>query len=191
MLDSTLSGGVEMKRPMGGNRALTTIYYMFEDPSYFKDRRLHTLAQFIHISLSILILISVVAVCCESEPSMSPDPAFNSNGIPGSAEWEPFWSALEVFVVICFTIDWSVRLAGAASAKQLKEFRADPMNWIDVGAILPFYIQFILDNFIDLRFLRVIRLARCRSATDFICDCVHSRTCPCGCCRPMWPKYLC
>ena len=48
MLEGSLSGG-RAKAPMGGNALLTTIYYMFEDPSFFKDRRLQTIARIIHI----------------------------------------------------------------------------------------------------------------------------------------------
>ena len=36
----------------GGGHLLTTIYYLFENPQYFKDRKLKLAAQIIHFALS-------------------------------------------------------------------------------------------------------------------------------------------
>ena len=36
-----------------GGHFLTTIYYLFENPQYFKDRKLKLIAQIIHFALSL------------------------------------------------------------------------------------------------------------------------------------------
>jgi hypothetical protein len=37
------------------------------------------------------------------------------------------------------------------------QFVGEVMNWIDFMAIAPFYISIFADEFVDLRFLRVVR----------------------------------
>ena len=75
------------------------------------------------------------------------------------------FSAFEVFSVIVFTIEYILRLWTAeykveahSRTKAKIKYIFTPMALIDLVAILPFYIPFLLPA--DLRFLRILRLTR-------------------------------
>lgn len=138
-------------------------------------------------TINVLIIISTFAFCIETYSTYSTDPHRNPEN---HAEWKDFWLGVEILCVACFTIDLLARFAGAVIGGAIPEyqledpdgkikeakaavgesfyepktyaakFMSDPMNYIDVTAIFPFYIKFLVDDFPDLRFLRVIRLVR-------------------------------
>jgi hypothetical protein len=70
------------------------------------------------------------------------------------------WLIIEVGCVGMFTIDLVVRGVGAIGAGEAVHFMLSFMNWIDLSAIVPFFIRIWLPDFYDLRFLRAIRLTR-------------------------------
>ncbi len=119
------------------------------------------LGRSIDIALIVLILLNVVAIALESVPSYM------------QAYQREFY-VLEVFSVFVFTVEyiarvWScveLRRAGGTTATRTRlKFMMTPMVMIDLLAILPFYITFIIG--VDLRFLRVMRLLRIFKLTRY------------------------
>ena len=114
-------------------------------------------ATVISIGINVLILVSTFAFVASTIPNMSEDAHKNPE------DYEYFavqWMVIEYICVGCFTVDVLVRGGAGYKAGKWGDFSGDVMNWIDVFAILPFYVQLIVPNGYDLRFLRVIRLAR-------------------------------
>ena len=144
------------------------LYHMFEGPEWFlsmglKGRPFYIGGELICWTINVLILISTFAFCFETMARYSSDKHLNPS------DWEFFntmWRAIEYICVFVFTIDFGVRMVCGILIGQWVKFKGDPMNAIDVLAILPFYIALFLDTIesdfqmLDLRFLRVIRLAR-------------------------------
>jgi voltage-gated potassium channel len=99
-----------------------------------------------------LIILNVVAVALDTLSVL------NSDLIQ-------FLKIFEIFSIIIFTVEFLMRLyvsdiSFPASNKfySLLKFICSPFGLIDLLAILPFYLPFIIK--IDLRFLRVLRLIR-------------------------------
>ncbi|CUF66702.1 voltage-gated ion channel superfamily, putative [Bodo saltans] len=70
-----------------------------------------------------------------------------------------FWSQLEVFCVVIFTLDLVIRLM---TCPKKDKFFYDFFNWVDIISILPFYVSlFGSDGFPwYLRIIRALRIAR-------------------------------
>jgi hypothetical protein len=137
-------------------------YHLFEDPQWFtsmgKAGVPFKFAAFaIAVVINLLILLSTFAFCFETMQEYSSDPLRNPENWQ---EWEDTWWLIEVVCVSMFTVDLMTRMVASFAASKHKEFFADVMNWIDFIAIFPFYVKLIDANFVDLRFFRVIRLAR-------------------------------
>ena len=151
-------------------------YHLFEDPGWFDTmgvagQPFKLLAVCIMLVMNTLIIVSTFAFCLESLPEYSADPdrrAFFSkttrwledDPVAAAKEWEDTWWYIEVVCVGLFTIDLGVRFGASFPARTANTFVRDAMNWVDFFAILPFYVKFVYDDFVDLRFLRVIRLSR-------------------------------
>eukprot|EP01060_Flectonema_neradi_P012454 TRINITY_DN19268_c0_g1_i2.p1 TRINITY_DN19268_c0_g1~~TRINITY_DN19268_c0_g1_i2.p1 ORF type:complete len:249 (+),score=19.28 TRINITY_DN19268_c0_g1_i2:79-825(+) len=96
-----------------------------------------------------LIFLSVAVFVVESLPQYQGDNT-------------PFY-IIEVVCISFFTFELTARMITCPSGKV---FAKDPYNWIDIFAVLPFYIDFVLSTGFGMRqgvslvFLRVIRLAR-------------------------------
>lgn len=119
------------------------IWTTFEEP--YSSR----LAQIIAFTTLMLILTSVITFCLES------DPYFEDKN-------SPQFKALYITDIICvawFTLEFVVRLIFCPKKFQ---FIKKPMNWIDFGAIVPFYLNlFISESDIKtIVVLRVVRLIR-------------------------------
>ena len=132
---------------------------MFEDPEELQDHEgLRKIGLLFQQLINILIIGGTISMCVESLPQY--DPSINP-------EYASMWLSIEAFCVICFSVDFGMRMGGAITHSVFRTFRTDPMNWIDVAAIAPFYLEMLLkavtpggDPPPDLRFIRVIRLAR-------------------------------
>lgn len=115
----------------------------------------------IEIGLILLILVNVIAIALESVPSLM-------------ATYEQQFYVLELISVFIFTLEylarvWScVELSPKARAEPMMariKYMTTPMVLIDLAAILPFYITFLIG--VDLRFLRVMRLLRIFKLTRY------------------------
>lgn len=84
-----------------------------------------------------------------------------------NSRFASFFYWFEVFSVIIFTIEYVLRLWSCTSQEAFRHpirgrmnMATQPMSVIDVLAIAPFYLQFLLPSGMDLRFIRVLRLFR-------------------------------
>lgn len=66
-----------------------------------------------------------------------------------------YW--IDVTVVIIFTLEYVSRLL---LVRRKLEFMRQPLNIVDLIAILPFYIELLVPFHLDLRIVRIIRLIR-------------------------------
>lgn len=119
------------------------VWTTFEEP--YSSR----LAQVIAFATLILILSSVVVFCLESMPYFKDKSS-------------PQFQALYITDIICvawFTLEFIIRLSFCP--KKLQFFKK-PMNWIDFGAIIPFYLDLFISesNIKTIVVLRVVRLIR-------------------------------
>ena len=120
------------------------------------------LARLVDISLIILITLNVLAVVLESVPEIHQP----------LASW---FFAFDVFSVGVFTIEYFVRIWSITENPWHDRYRhplwgrlrymCSPLALIDLLAILPFYLSFIIS--VDLRFLRVLRLLRILKLTRY------------------------
>jgi len=99
-----------------------------------------------------LVLLNVLAVVFES---------FDEYRHAYAKEFNYF----EIFTVIVFSLEFLCRLWVSAFKypakyrwQAYKKFLQTPMAWIDLIAILPFYLPFIIQ--IDLRHIRILRIVR-------------------------------
>jgi voltage-gated potassium channel len=104
--------------------------------------------------LILLIVLNIAAFVLETVPSIQ-------------VAWGPWLNAFEVFSVAVFTLEYGLRLWSCVEAPFLRKFSpwrarlhfaTRPYLIIDLLAILPFYLSFLVT--LDLRLLRVLRLMR-------------------------------
>ena len=102
--------------------------------------------------IEVLVLLNVLAVILES---------FDDLSITYSAEFDVF----EVFTVIVFSLEFfgrmwvsDLRYPTKYRWQAYRKFLLTPMAWIDLLAIIPFFIAFIVN--LDLRHIRILRMVR-------------------------------
>eukprot|EP01065_Artemidia_motanka_P027090 TRINITY_DN32327_c0_g1_i1.p1 TRINITY_DN32327_c0_g1~~TRINITY_DN32327_c0_g1_i1.p1 ORF type:complete len:556 (+),score=106.45 TRINITY_DN32327_c0_g1_i1:52-1719(+) len=102
----------------------------------------------------LLILASTAAFMAETVPEMSGDEEY------GDPDWdgiEKFWFWLETVFVAFFTVEYVLRFS---TDPRPRAFPLQPANVVDLAAILPYYIELAMSGGANIRFIRVIRLAR-------------------------------
>ncbi len=115
--------------------------------------------RFVDIALIVLIAINIVSVILETIDWIY-------------VAYEPVFLLIEGVSVGVFSIEYALRLWSCVEADEHQnhtlarlKYMVTPMAIIDLIAILPFYLAFILT--IDLRFLRVLRLLRIFKLTRY------------------------
>lgn len=104
------------------------------------------------ITIMSLIILNVFAVILETVKSME-------------SEFRYWFHAFELFSVAVFSVEYVIRLwlctadlRYTSAVKGRLKYMLSPMAFIDLLAILPFYLPMIIT--LDLRFLRALRLMR-------------------------------
>ena len=114
------------------------------DPTHSED----SLSRAVSICLMTLIFLNDLAVIFETVKEVG-----QKYGI--------FFTVFEYFSVLIFSVEYILRIwtcEQLTGVKGRSNFAMTPMAIIDLLAILPFYIPFLIP--VDLRFLRVLRLVR-------------------------------
>jgi voltage-gated potassium channel len=110
--------------------------------------------RFVHAFVVLLIIANVTAVVLESHQPFA------------EAHGRAFW-LFELVSVAIFSLEYGIRLwciveapryRGMSPARARIRYALSPLALIDLAAILPFYLAFLVP--FDLRFLRVLRLLR-------------------------------
>jgi len=110
------------------------------------------LLKLVETALSLLIVANIVAFILSTVPAYS-------------AKYGRLFYAFEIFSVLIFSFEYVFRLAFCVRETPFRHpikgrlrFARTPLALIDLVAILPFYLPFLLP--LDLRFLRILRLFR-------------------------------
>ena len=123
-----------------------------------KRHNLVFLHKFVALFISVLIFLNIVVIICESEASVY-------------RRFSDFFYKFEVFSVVIFSIEYILRLwvvVCKLEEEEKKKFYPlwnrikyifSPLMFLDLIAILPFYLPFIFPN-LDLRILRILRISR-------------------------------
>eukprot|EP00756_Hemistasia_phaeocysticola_P017550 Hpha_TRINITY_DN15544_c2_g10::TRINITY_DN15544_c2_g10_i1::g.108159::m.108159 len=139
------------------------INILFTDPSS------SFMAQVITVFFMLLIVLSTISFLLETVPELSADKDF------GDPSRECMWFVIESIFVAFFTFEYVIRWV-TEPVETIIKFPLENFNVIDLIAIAPYYFELILSGFrnpcidggpqdggalgLDLRFLRVVRLAR-------------------------------
>jgi voltage-gated potassium channel len=116
----------------------------------------HPLERYLNIGMMGLIALNVLAVILETEPSLY-------------QPYQRFFDGFELFSVVVFTLEYLARLWTITLNPRFAHpvwgrlrFARQPLTLIDLLAILPFFLQiaFVGLPFVDLRFIRAVRLFR-------------------------------
>lgn len=116
------------------------------------DKKKTTLNKQVNGLIMGLIILSVIAIILASYA-------------PLRAQFGAIFTAFEIFTIIIFSIEYLLRI-WIADLKYPKlttfqarlKFACSPMGLVDLLAILPFYLPFLL--IFDLRFIRLLRILR-------------------------------
>jgi len=130
---------------------------LLDDPSFSKG-------SFMYAQLSLTaILISTVSFCLETELNCSPELIVLHDVLTedNCSTWELTWWYFEAIAVIFFTVELGLRFISCPSKRRFMRAFA---NWIDLLAILPFYLEMaagdVLSAFSVFRVIRLVRVFR-------------------------------
>jgi len=129
-------------------------YYGMKKRTYdiLEDRTGDKSGRFFMVFILTLIVLNVFAVILETVESFS-------------NQYNAIFVSFEIFSVAIFSIEYILRVWSCTTDEKYKggikgriKFALTPMALIDLFAVLPFYLPFIVR--LDLRFLRALRLLR-------------------------------
>ena len=120
----------------------------------FNDESNTGLHQSINRFIFVLIVLNLLALLLESAPVVN-------------AQYQQWFYAFDVFSVIVFLFEYLLRVYVApedmefsAHSSPRLAYVTSALGVVDLLAILPFMLELLFRNFIDLRFLRIIRMTR-------------------------------
>lgn len=119
----------------------------------------HPISNFFEVATMVVILISIFAFVLETIPRYR----FDANG-EERTDSHPTFAVIEFFCIGWFTVEYLMRLYAAKGWRQ--KWLRQPLNIIDLVAILPFYISLGLSSgavgsaFVIVRILRLVRVSR-------------------------------
>ncbi|CAM9338942.1 unnamed protein product [Ectocarpus sp. 6 AP-2014] len=119
--------------------------------------------------VAVLILLNVMAVIAESEPSLG------GTGGPSEGRFQTFFDGFEAFSVLVFTAEISMRLFIAPISSKYAfsrwKYLSSFFGVVDVASIAPWYIETILWSagvYFDASVFRVLRLFRILQLEHFV-----------------------
>ncbi|XP_043920258.1 potassium voltage-gated channel subfamily V member 2-like [Protopterus annectens] len=123
---------------------------LFRDMKYSRQRRMvwnlmekpfsSFTAKMMAVASSFFVLISIVAMTLNTVEEMQYQTA------SGQLSGKTYLEHVETFCIVFFTMEFILRLT---STPDIKQFYRSVLNAVDLIAILPFYLQLILECFID------------------------------------------
>lgn len=124
-----------------------------------RTERKDPVGKFVDIFLIVLISVNVVSVILETVDWIY-------------VRFAPYFEFIEIVSVTAFTVEYLLRIwccvendPDSPALTQRLRYAASPLAIIDLVAIAPFYLSFIVA--FDLRFLRVLRLLRLFKLTRY------------------------
>jgi len=130
-------------------RAREKVWMTLDDPAFINDGGSvpHLATWYAYFSI-FLILFSSTALILQDELNCTPKVEPGALDGPSSghafvtaancASWEAAWRVIEVATVVCFTVEL---LARFGTAPDRRRFARGLFNWVDLLAVLPFYIE--------------------------------------------------
>jgi hypothetical protein len=126
------------------------VYHLFDDPEWFKQMGakgypLYLTGLCIVWTVNLLIILSTFAFCLESLPAFCTEKDTGRCNNDDPEFYATLWLVIEAGCVTVFTGDFLARLVCTIimGPSDFKKFRGDPMNYVDVVAVFPFYIQLL------------------------------------------------
>ncbi|XP_054843573.1 potassium voltage-gated channel subfamily V member 2 [Eublepharis macularius] len=98
-----------------------------------------TMAKAMGVTSSFFVLISVVALALNTVEEMQ-------HRNKGTGEIRPMLEHVETFCIAFFTLEYVLRLI---STPDIRRFAYSTLNAVDLIAILPLYLQLVLEHFVD------------------------------------------
>uniref|UniRef100_A0A6J0UDF9 Potassium voltage-gated channel subfamily V member 2 n=1 Tax=Pogona vitticeps TaxID=103695 RepID=A0A6J0UDF9_9SAUR len=98
-----------------------------------------TMAKVMGVASSLFVLISVVALALNTVEEMQ-------HKDKGNREFRPILEHVETFCIAFFTLEYVLRLL---STPDLRRFASSALNAVDLIAVLPLYLQLLLECFVD------------------------------------------
>jgi hypothetical protein len=140
--------GIQLLRESKSIRA--KVWCLLEDPGSSRAAS--------NISLIMAFFILMSALSLFLQPLVSP-----KNSYVSQAE-KDVWFSLELFFTTLFTVEYLLKLWSCTATKPRVRFLREPMNICDVVAVMPFYIDQMIDadkeEFRLFRIFRLLRLSR-------------------------------
>jgi hypothetical protein len=126
------------------------VWNLLEDPGSSR------LASNVSVIMAVFILMSALTLFLE--PLISP-----KNSYVSQTE-KDVWFSFELFFTVLFTGEYLLKLWSCTATKPRMRFLKEPMNICDIVAVMPFYIDQIIDadkeEFRLFRIFRLLRLSR-------------------------------
>lgn len=146
-----LSEQLKIQRELRAQAQAEEAEELFEDMRFYgaQRRRLWNLmekpfssvaAKAIGVASSLFVLISVVALALNTVEEMQQQPERGEGG----GNPRPFLEHVETLCMAFFTLEFLLRLA---STPDLRRFARSALNLVDLVAILPLYLQLLLECF--------------------------------------------